>query len=41
MVWEHIDLNELSNNIEGLPTCSSSNEKIDTVVQVVDLLVDQ
>jgi hypothetical protein len=40
MEWEHVDLNELSNNAERLHTCSSSNKKVNTVVQLVDLLVD-
>jgi hypothetical protein len=40
MVWEHVDLNELTNDIKGLPACSSSEKKVDAVVQVVDLLVD-
>jgi hypothetical protein len=35
-----MDLNEFSNNIEGLSTCSSSNEKIDVVVEIVDVLVN-
>jgi hypothetical protein len=41
MVLEYIDLNEFPNDVEGHPSCTSSNEKIDSVVEVVDLFVDQ
>jgi hypothetical protein len=40
MVWEDVDLNEFSNNVEGLTTCTSSDKKVDTIIEVVDLLVD-
>jgi hypothetical protein len=38
-VREHVDLNELSNDIEGITTGSSANKKVDAVVEIVDLLV--
>jgi hypothetical protein len=41
MVLKHIDLNELSNDVEGLAICTSFNEKVDAVVEVVDVLVDE
>jgi hypothetical protein len=39
-VWEYVDLNEFSNNFEGLTACTTSNKKVNTVIEVVDLLVD-
>jgi hypothetical protein len=40
-VRQHVDLNELSNNVEGLTACTSSNKKVDTVIEVVHFFVDQ
>jgi hypothetical protein len=40
MVWEHVDLNELPNDVVGFPPLSSSKKKVNAVVEVDDLFVD-